>query len=387
METKTLHFTIGADMGRTLMQIAYEHFTHSHNLTKALRTLELGEGCDTKMQVQILTGSKIILVDEESQEFIVADRIHYPELDAIYPKIELDAYADKFLKEMNTRGDEILEALRGLSRRFADWSTYRMNFSIEATLKFIHGDDGDMIAELEDDYELNQWRAVIEIALGFVKLGMQKADDIRKLAGILGYDLNLNTVKVIEIAEALQAIARGDFQARFVNVGGVAVPSVTDYIKSVHEIDEVISKGIEPVDIMEKWSAGWLSPEGNYYALNGEIANMLHVQIADALQEIKIIPSEDELDMETPDSWLEQNGWVRIHENNIQFAGCLNHKINKKNVNLTKKQIEVIRDYITNCHACRIKVGWRREDASIGMFIALAMKDPLALNKKYFDFD
>jgi hypothetical protein len=118
---------------------------------------------------------------------------------------------------------------------------------------------------------------------------------------------------------------------------------------------------------------------------------MLHTQISAALQEQGLIPQYENNDSDkmeiNPDSWLEQQGWAKIHGNNVQFGGRLNDKLGKKNVNLTKTQIELIRDYISDNHACMIKAGWRLEPASIGMFTAMAMRNADVLNKKYFSFD
>jgi len=86
-----------------------------------------------------------------------------------------------------------------------------------------------------------------------------------------------------------------------------------------------------------------------------------------------------------PDAWLEQHGWVKIHGNNVQFAGNLNKQMGKPNVRMTDKQLELIRDYITDCHQCVIKAGWRLEKTSIGMFMNYS-QNPIQMNKKFFDF-
>jgi len=384
METQTVHFRVGADMGRTLQQIAHEHFIYNNDFDKAMRTLALGEGCDEAMQIKLLTGDLIILVDEDSQQFIVSDRVDHPELDTIYPKIDIVAYADKVQEDMDNRCADLKAGLNELVKKFDGHHLKTFSFSSEAVMLYIYGNDEDMIAEIHEDYELNQWQLLIKLAYEFIKTSFEKAKEIRRFAKHLNLDVEVDTFRVGEIATALQKIACLDFDAMNYDEG------LENYIQATKEISETIEKGIEPVDIMDNWSAGWLSPEGEYYALNGEIANMLHIQISEALQEKGIIPMHE---VETdgveinPDAWLEQRGWVKIHGNNVQFGGCLNSKIGLQNVNMTEKQIEIIRDYISDCHQCLVKAGWRLEPTSIGMFTALAMLDPIALNKKYFSFD
>ena len=41
-----------------------------------------------------------------------------------------------------------------------------------------------------------------------------------------------------------------------------------------------------------------------------------HLKIADKLKDIKIIPEDNK---NNPENWLTNNGWVKIHENNVTF--------------------------------------------------------------------
>jgi hypothetical protein len=369
-------------MGIILMNIAHEHLIYDNDFDKAVSTYteSFGGECPEDLVMQLLTGDMIILVDEKDQMFQVVPRGEFPHLDHLYPKLNVVEYAEKIQTEINDRCADLKTGLNNLVRKFDGKHFMSFDFSAEAVMLAIYGNDEEMIAEIRDDYELQQWQLLIKLSYEFIQTSMKKAEVIRRLSGHLETPIEIDTYRLNEIATALQKIARLDFE-----------PMDTDvetYMKATQEIDRTLSEGIEPVDILDNWSAGWLSPEGEYYALNGEIANMLHIQIADALQKKGIIPETDEHGMEqNPDSWLEQQGWVRIHEDNVQFAGNLNQKLGKPNVRLTEKQITAIRDYITNCYACQIKAGWRREKASIGMFTAMAMRDPIALNKKYFDYD
>ena len=382
METQTLHFRVGADMGRTLQQIAYEHLIYGNDLEKALRTLNLGEGCDEEMQYALLKGEKIILVDEEDQQFIVVDRADYPWLDKIYPKLDVQEYGEKLQSELNEKADDFIQALKRLSSHFAAKTEdgWGIKFSVDSVLKFIYGNDEDMIEELKMDWELDQWRMTIRFAKEFVDAGLKKAEIFRIFAGRDGNQRQINTLRLLQVADALERIARGEFSARYVNVGGTDIPDIGNYIKAVQDIDEKIEAGLEPVDIMKNYSAGWLSPEGEYYALNGEIANMLHNQIADALQEKGLIPmyaneEEEKLDIKlNADLWLEEQGWVKIHGNHVQMGS-------DKALRMTKEQKDMITKYITDCHQCTIKLGWQMKMYSIGMFRAM---DVMALHKHFW---
>ena len=392
-DTQTVHFRVGADMGMTLMQIANEHILYNNDLDKAMRcfTESFGGGCPEDLLKSLLLGTHIILVDEEDQCFNVVERAKYPQLDNIYPAVlDLNKFvADKQIA-LNDHCKGLDKGLDSIINKFRYKDTYRMDVSVKSMMKYIYGKNDEFIADLMDELEydddIQQMKALVRITKDFIEKSLKLSTMIKRLNGMYGIETELNTQDLLNLVQKVQDIARAEFT--YFTEGNDEM--LDSYMEASKEIDESITAGLEPVDIMENYSAGWLSPEGEYYALNGEIANMLHNQISSALQEQGLIPMHEvETDGEeiNPDAWLEQAGWVKIHDNNIQYGGCLNDKIGLKNVNMTTKQIEIIRDYITGCHACVIKAGWRLEKASIGMFTAMATKDPLALNKKYFSFD
>lgn len=398
MDTQTLHFRVGAEMGIRLAEIAQEHFIYQENIDKALNVFNesFGGGCPEDLQLALLSGEKIILVDEEEQQFVVVDRSDYMHLDKAYPKIDFVDYFERKRNQMNDTLKGLEVALEEVAQKFRNSSTYRFDFSVGAVVNYLYGDDEQMLDEVRDNWELNQMRTLLEVTKSFIVKSYRLAELSRKVNGLYHLNINFETFHLMVLAEKVRKFKDLNFEmfndgyndtSDYMN--GV---SLSSYMNAVEEIDEVLSAGIEPIDIMDNYSAGWLSPEGEYYALNGEIANMLHNQIADALQEKGLIPMyenerEAELDIKmNPDAWLEQQGWVKIHGNNVHFAGNLNPTLGKPIVHITDKQIEMIRDYITDCHQCLIKAGWRLEKTSIGMFTGLAMKDKIALYKKYFDF-
>ena len=386
-ETQTVHFRVGADMGIILMQIAYEHLIYENDFDKAVKTYteSFGGECPEDLVMQLLTGDMIILVDEADQMFQVVPRGEYPHLDHLYPKLDVVEYAEKLQKEFDDRCADLKEGLNNLVRKFDGKHYMSFNFSTEAVMLYLYGNDEEMIAEIHDDYELSQWQLLIKLAYEFIKTSLKKADVVRKLARHLEVNVEIDTYKLTEIQTALQKIACLDFEP--MNLGTQADVNVQNYLDATKEIDEVISKGIEPVDIMDNYSAGWLSPEGDYYALNGEIANMLHIQIGEALQEKGIVPETDERgDKQNPDAWLEQQGWVKIHTDNIQFAGCLNHKLSGDipNVNMTQVQKDLIHKYIQVCHGGILRAGWKMTKVSVARF---SMTDDMMLARHYFSYD
>ena len=386
MNTDTLHFRIGADFGITLMQIAHEHLVYNNDLDKAMNCFTESFGGDVPEEIvrDLLVGKRIILVDEEDQMFNVVERSDYPHLDNYYPKLNLTEFVESTEQQIAKTADEFNKGLDSIIDTFRYKTRYSMDFSVGAVVAYLYGDDEVMLEEIRDDYELNQMQTVIRLTKEFIEKSLKTDQMFKRMAEMWGFTENyhMDTYDLYNLVEKVQSIARLEF-SRF-NEG--SDDSVTAYMEAFREIDNAVEAGLEPVDILDNWSAGWLSPEGDYYALNGEIANMLHNQIGDALQEQGIVPmyesdQDKELDIKAnPDSWLEQHGWVKIHGNWILYGGMFNHKLNKENVPMTDTQKDIIADYIENCHACEVKMGLRQLRFSVGQFRAM---DKIALHKNF----
>lgn len=64
------------------------------------------------------------------------------------------------------------------------------------------------------------------------------------------------------------------------------------YLKSQREIDKALDD-FKPCDIRDKYDAGFIAPDGTFYGLNGTAANLLHIQLADAIMERRGIKMPD----------------------------------------------------------------------------------------------
>lgn len=123
------------------------------------------------------------------------------------------------------------------------------------------------------------------------------------------------------------------------------VPMVDSYLAAQRKIDENLKEKIKPNPITDMNDAGWLAPSGEFYGLNGEISNLLHNQLADALAEAGIVtPGED--DGVNVDGYMMKTGWTKIHHNNVLFEGYSQRKYGVgTNVKMTDEQIRAITLY------------------------------------------
>ena len=385
---ETVHFRVGQDFGAMLMSIAQEHLTERNNPVQALKTItDSLHGCPTDLAVQILKGDVVLLVDEETQTVSPVERTEA--LDKLFPKVDVMYFMESRAANIKLHGGNILDGLRGLQVHIAkNHGYFDISFKYEDVFKFIAGDNEALLDELRDNREIDGIASLFEATKRFIEETMRTQGTMDWMMRTLdvfwkseNYEyycqLRGNVADTLDdVTSYLNKTLKLDFSLE------EPEDNVQKYIDSARDIDEVLSEGIKPVDIMSNYSAGWLAPNGDYYALNGEIANMLHNQIADALVEAGIVPKEEL----NPDAWLEQQGWVKIHDSNVQFAGCLNVRIGKKNVDLTPIQIKKIYEYGALCHGGAIKAGLRMEQVSAIRFKDMAQTDLEGLYKKYFEY-
>ena len=122
-------------------------------------------------------------------------------------------------------------------------------------------------------------------------------------------------------------------------------PTIDSYISAQKEIDKKLKDPIKPNPITDMNNAGWLAPNGDWYGLNGNIANQLHNQIADALLEAGIIKLEKQ-DLGNPDGHLSRKGWAKVHQHNVLYEGYSYAKRGLgPRIKMTKEQIHALHKY------------------------------------------
>jgi hypothetical protein len=400
IESGVCHFTIGEDLGLRLMEIAQEHLTEGNNPVKALKTItESLTGCPTDLAVRILKGEMVLPVDVDTQQVICQDRI--PVVHDRFPKVDPCYWISRRAESIEEHGNNLIAGYKELQKQIRLSNRHlTVDIPYDDIFKFVSGTDQDMLDYLRDNfYEVDAIANLIEATKRYIEFSMsiistmdwmlKTFDEFADSELFMKYNYELKgacSQMLTDVMSVMKETMSFDFNLR----EHEEHDDVAKYIEATREIDAIVEKGIEPVDIMDKYNAGWLSPDGVFYGLNGEIANMLHIQIADALVEKGIIPLKDEhgdnVEGALADQWLEQNGWIKIHEDSVNFGGCLNDKMGKKNINITNVQAKMIYEYISIHYNGIVVLGWKRQRVGATKFKDLVDVNPEYLNKEYFEF-
>ncbi|HLO91541.1 MAG TPA: hypothetical protein VK172_10295 [Lentimicrobium sp.] len=376
LESGVVHFRAGEDLGLRLMEIAMEHLTERNDPIKAIKTItDSLQGCPTDIAIKILKGDMVLPVDVESQEVICQTRIEG--LHDIFPKIDPCYWIERRKDDIENHGNSLIAGFKELQKQIRINKKYvTVNLSYEEIFKFVSGKDENMLDYLRDNYyEVDAIANLIETTRKYIEFSMsiiktmdwmiQTFDEFKDNNLFTKYNCEIKggaSQMLTDVMFVLKETLNFEF-----NMDDIESDSLKKFIDASQEIDAVIEKGIEPVNIIDKYDAGWLSPNGEFYGLNGEFANMLHQQIADALQAKGIVPEVGVEDGNT-DGWLSNHGWVKIHHEHINYDGYTRYKLSKPNIPMTQAQIDKIYLYIGVCYLGKMKVGLGREFISATRF-------------------
>lgn len=392
VQTHKVHFTLGDDAGKLLTDIAREHLLYNYNPCKALNAIEKSLNCSKDIALDILIGKIILITNEDRVSF--TGIIYNPELHKkTNPPMDIEGWAERKLINMKHVAAEWYSAIREL-RNVIIKNRGEFDFSVryENLIRFFYDGNSENLIDIDNDIASNIKCCVIGIR-NFIEECMKIISTIEWLSKAYPTQIpdgfNSLPPEVRGVSMMIFELMIGDSEVdKYIRRNAINERRVNNYIKKQIEIDKVLSSEIQPVDITNGYNAGWLAPNGDFYGLNGEISNMLHIQIADALSSAGVIPIGDKSssgevtnNRMNPDAWLEQNGWVKIHGNWILFDGWNQYKLDKQNIAITQQQKDKIYEYGQICCDGVLQLGYTKESISAARF---QMAD-IPMLKKYFE--
>lgn len=357
-----LKFTIGKGFGQMLQRIAWEKLTEKYNPREAVEiiTKSLPE-CTEGMAVDILDGKIILGEDEATQEVTGTPGAGGKFNDWIREqRIHLEEEAKEWVK-----------SLEGIRQEIADaGGKFEFTVRYPELVSYISGCEDAGLLDNPHSGTVEQIKVVVEGANGFFVRVSEVYEVIVWMCDALNTSRVLFSDSVLRVRAILDSLACSDPEVEAsIRKQDFQKQRLSEWMENEKKIEEYHQTELKPVEITEGYDAGWLSPDGDFYGLNGSVGNMLHLNIAERLLASKKIPVKE---MRNPDRWLEENGWVKVHHNWILFSGSFYGKT------LTEAQIEKLYRYGQVCHRGVLRLGTSQTQITAAR---LRETEPLMPNK------
>jgi len=393
MTTQLLHFRIGEDTGRLLARIAQEKITCEFNPIKAVKVItDSLPGCPDDLVLSIIKGDHVIEVvtEDDHEMFNVCPR--NPELHQAWPVLDIIDWYNRKFDQIGDDGQSIYHALESLTTHVIREKTLDITIPYEIIMRYVMNKDTVEIGEYAAELAMNNER--IDDIATLIRISKQYLDKTYLLWGTFAWlekaypkvfdawdwesedtamfkkenrriiDTGRHMV-VDQIGYRLMALTKFDIN-ELRKIDADDSEDIEEFFEFQRNIDSVLEK-IKPVDIKDGYNAGWIAPNGDVYALKGVISNMLHNQIADALEKAGII-QPDEMHKGNPDAWMCRKGWVRYHDGWILYEGYDNIRIDEPVIAITEEQINKIYIYGQMCCEGLLKIGIAQRQMSAARF-------------------
>lgn len=360
-----LKFTIGKGFGQMLQRIAWERLTEKLSPMAAVEIITQSlPGCTEGMAVDILDGKIILGEDEATQEVTGTPGAGGKFNDWIREqRIHLEEEAKEWVKSLDGIRQEIADA----------GGKFEFTVRYPELVSYISGDTDAGILDNPHSGTVEQIKGAIEGSNDFFAKVEEVYGVIVWMCDALNTSRVLFSDSVLRVRAILDSLACSDPEVEAsIRKQDFQKQWLSEYMENEMKIEEYHKTELKPVEIIEGYDAGWLSPDGEFYGLNGSTGNLLHLNIAERLLASKKIPVKE---MRNPDRWLEENGWVKIHHDWILFSGSFYGKT------LTDVQIEKLYRYGQVCHRGVLRLGTAQTQITAAR---LRETEPLMLNK-FFD--
>lgn len=353
-----LTFTIGKGFGQMLQRIAWETLTEKYNPREAVEIITKSlPGCTEGMAVDILDGKIILGEDEATQEVLGSPGAGGKFNDWIREqRIHLEEEAKGWVK-----------SLEGIRQEIADaGGKFEFTVRYPELVSYLSGEKDAGLLDNPHSDTVEQIKGAVEGATNFFVKVSEVYEVIVWMCDALNTSRVLFSDSVLRVRAILDSLMCSDPEVEAsIRKQDFQKQRLSEWMEEREENQTEL----EPVEITDGYDAGWLSPEGDFYGLNGSTGNLLHLNIAERLLASKRIPVKE---MRNPDRWLEENGWVKVHHDWILFSGSFYGKT------LTEAQIEKLYRYGQVCHRGVLRLGTAQTQITA---VRLRATEPIMLNK------
>lgn len=268
MENKngTLHFSLGEDAGKLIMQIAQEKLIYEYDPQNAIKSLTDSLcGLTYQLAIQILCGNKVLEVMPDHETINVSDRIESKHKD--YPKIDFsDWYARKH-KWIGDEGRKIYNGFSEISNLFTDCEKNSIEIQVKDILPIFTGNDREeslkhFAFKLEEEESVRRVVSLCTIADNYLR-------EVAKLWKVFDFIEHVYPEDIKYCSQGkhmivgliqyrIDAITQGNYQ--FITEEIERQDSgIKKHIDAAIEIQKALKNTINPVSITDNYSAGWVS--------------------------------------------------------------------------------------------------------------------------------
>lgn len=391
MATQTVHFTIGKDLGIRLHEISLEHL-YNLDVDRAVKVWTESLHCPEETGFMLATLTYYCDVENEKGDVSIkrpktSDRRFQKD----YPKLNMRT----IYNAINDNFTNTLEVIKKIDIDNIDFNTilsYRNNISsidgiviekntaeikAKEIVEYLIEHNGNLPKGLdivEDAYDVDyaEKLELLKIVIPRVITVINNWQQINNLKSCLSMHLTwLDDAHrlIVEWFSNLRLKLETNVQAKPQRLK----IDMSDYVESENHIAKQISD-FKPVNITDKYDAGWLAPDGTFFGLNGSISNLLHVKLANAIVDYYKYKVTDKHD--SYDYLLCKKGFCKIHHDWILFEGY--DLINKPIVGITEAQVNALVKYGEQCYGQKLFWGYAKKFCST---INLKMLDKVGLKK------
>lgn len=398
-ETRHLHFSLGANAGIMLQNIAHEHLFCELEPQKAWDALVLS-GCPEQYVAPILR-SQLFLTTIDGGTMGIVSKSELPEGDyEEYHKfdphflnhtvhkegfdlVEQGEYLQKHLYQFFSNGllydldidhaEAIFDLPKGwhwsVGARFTPmdiariWMTndYQMQQIIESgeLTRCFSQRVSDIFNDLEGVRKfVNEGMKLIRVrewlmenlacsgeCEGFTHY-MAIVADLSKLLSVMK-ELDEEGLKAWNATHQYLEKVTADYSASRLcdDIAGATVFDELDrFVAARKESDKRDIS--EPVQFDHNWTAGFIDRDGNVLAMDGDESRLAHIDIADAVFENWPSMAKSK-NVENRDWHLDKMGWVRFHEGKVRYSGynLVSMGSAMRDLPLTPRQRERLAEY------------------------------------------
>lgn len=271
-----LTFTIGKGFGQMLQRIAWEKLTEKYNPREAVEIITKSLlGCTEGMAVDILDGKIILGEDEATQEVTGTPGAGGKFNDWIREqRIHLEEEAKEWVK-----------SLEGIRQEIAD-AGGKFEFSVRypELISYLSGDKDAGLLDYPRSNVVEEIKGTVEGAKNFFVKVSEVYEVIVWMCDALNTSRVLFSDSVLRVRAILDSLACSDPEVEAsIRKQDFQKQRLSEFMENEMKIEEYHKTELEPVEITEGYDAGWLSPDGDFYGLNGSTENLLHLNIAERL--------------------------------------------------------------------------------------------------------